>query len=70
MASVEEIVRQADELSPDDQTRLVRELARTMLKRHMAEAAANPISPLPIAEDEINRIVHETRRETLRARGL
>lgn len=68
--SVEDVMEQVNSLSQDDQAQLAAELARKVLKRKLSEIGSLPDTPLPLTDVEIDQIVHEARRETLRARGI
>lgn len=68
--SVEELMEQAEALSPADQSRFAAELARKVLQKRLAEIVSQPDAPLPLTDGEIDQLVHEARRETLRASGL
>jgi len=68
--SVESIVQEFRSLSDSDQHRLLKELMRARLIETARRIAANPQHPLPLDDDDLNRLVHEARREVLRARGL
>lgn len=65
--SVEEILQQAKSLSPDDQSRLVSELARAVLARRLRQTAQSVPGPLPITDEELNRLIKEARGEVIRA---
>lgn len=68
--SVEELLRQAESLSPQDQSRLVQELSRAVLARTLSIAGQKPEVALPIENAELDQIIHEARDEMLRARDL
>jgi hypothetical protein len=70
MANLNDCLSQARQLSPGDQERLVAELSRSVVARHMADLAQGPAAPIPLNDEEIEQLVHEARRETLRASGL
>lgn len=59
--SVEELLRQAETLSPQDQSRLVKELSRAVLARTLAAKGETPEVPLPIEDSELDQIIHEAR---------
>ncbi|QDV89535.1 hypothetical protein RAS2_06050 [Phycisphaerae bacterium RAS2] len=65
--SVEEILQQAKSLSPDDQSRLVSELARAVLARRLRQTTQSASRPLPVTDQELNRLIHEARGEVIRA---
>jgi len=59
-------------LSDEDQRRLLRELTRARLAetaRRITEGTP-PAPVMPVTDEELSRLVHEARREVLRARGL
>lgn len=68
--SIEELMEQADALSPEDQSRFAAELTRKVLRNKLAEDVSKPDAPLPLTDGEIDQLVHEARRKTLRASGL
>ena len=70
MSSVNEILDQVQQLEPAERARLVRELARAALAGKLARVAGRPDMPGALSDEEIDRIVHDARRETLRASGL
>jgi hypothetical protein len=68
--SVEAILQEFRLLSDGDQRRLLKELTRARLAETARRIAESP-QPLPrIDDEELSRLVHEARREVLRARGL
>ncbi len=70
MQTVESILDQFRNLSEEDQRRLVREITRTRLLA-TARRIADGREPMPpVGDEELNQLVHEARREVLRARGL
>ena len=70
MSAIESLVEQFKRLSDDDQKELMRELARARLGATARRIADGPEPPMPVSDEELNEIVHEARREVLRARGL
>lgn len=70
MSAVESIVEQFKRLSDNDQKQLMRELARARLSATARRIAASPEPRMPVSDEELNQLVHEARREVLRARGL
>jgi hypothetical protein len=70
MTAVDEILAKARELPPEDQERIVRELTRDRLIRRLQATEAKSTDQLPISDEELNQLVHEARREVLRAHGL
>lgn len=70
MSSVDQIMSEIEQLSPEDQSRLFRELSSEVLAKRFRERASKGGFPLPVSETELDQIVHEARRETLRAHGL
>lgn len=70
MSNAESILEQFQHLSDEEQDRVVRALTRRRLSAAMRRIADRPEQPLPLSDEEINAVVHEARREMLRARGL
>lgn len=71
MSRADEILRQAVELPADQQCWLIRELARSAFRQTMTRSIAEtPETPLPLSDADLDGLIHEVRRETLRARGL
>jgi hypothetical protein len=61
--SVEELLRQAEALSPQDQSRLVKELSRSVLKRNLAATGSKPEIALLIEDSELDQIIREARKD-------
>ena len=57
-------------LSDEDQRRLLKELTRARLAERARRIAEGTEPPPPVNDEELNRLVHEARREVLCARGL
>lgn len=70
MPTVDQIIQEIEQLSPEDQSRLFHELSREVLAKRFRERASQGGFPLPVSDFELDQIVHEARRETLRAHGL
>ena len=70
MSTVDVIMSEIQQLSAEEQSRLFRELSRELLAKRFRERAEKGDAPLPISDLELDQIVHEARREMLRARGL
>ncbi len=70
MVSVDDILEQVEHLEPAEKARLVRELARAGLARKLAQVGNRDDVSGALSDEEIDRIVHDARRETLRASGL
>ena len=70
MSTVEAIISEIAQLPAAEQSRLLHELGRSILAQRFRERAEREDVPLPISDVELNEIVHEARRETLRAHGL
>ena len=70
LLSIESILHEFRSFSDADQRRLLKELTGARLAETARRIAANPQGPAPVADEELNRLVHEARREVLRARGL
>ncbi len=45
-------------------------LGRARLIQALREIEARPEGPRPVSDEELDRLVHQARREILRARGL
>lgn len=70
MPTVESILEQAAQLNEADRERLVRLLRRRRFDEVLSKIEHNDSGALPIGDDELDRLVHEARREVLRARGI
>jgi len=70
MPAVDQILLEIEQLSPEDQSRLFHELNHKVLARRFRDRASQGGFPLPVSDFELDQIVHETRREVLRARDL
>lgn len=70
MSTVNDIIGQIEQLSPEDQDLLWNEISHKFLARKFRERGNQPEKPLPISDVELDQIVHEARQEVLRARGL
>ncbi len=70
MPTVESILEQADRISEPERERLLRALRRRRFDEILRQIESRPASDLPVSEEELDRLVHEARREVLRARGL
>ena len=70
MSTVDAIMSEIHQLSAEEQARLLRELSREILAKRFRERAERSNGPLPFSDAELDQIVHEARRETLRAHDL
>lgn len=70
MPTVESILEQAAQLNEADRERLVRLLRRRRFDEVLSQIEHNGSESLPVGDDELGRLVHEARREVLRARGI
>jgi len=70
MPTVESILEQADLLSEAERERLLRALRRKRFDEILRRIERGPEPEMPLDEKELDRLVHETRREVLRARGF
>lgn len=70
MPTVESILEQAAQLNEADRERLVRILRRRRFDEVLARIEHSSSDVLSVGDDELDRLVHEARREVLRARGL
>ncbi|MCC6360333.1 MAG: hypothetical protein IT450_16455 [Phycisphaerales bacterium] len=70
MPTVESILEQADQLPEPERERLLRALRRRRFDEILRRIERKPAPALPVSEEELDRLVHEARREVLRARGL
>jgi hypothetical protein len=70
MPTVESILEQVDRLTEAERERLLRALRRRRFDEILRRIESRPTSDLPVSEQELDRLVHEARREVLRARGL
>jgi hypothetical protein len=70
MSTVDAIMSQIHRLSTEEQSALFVEFSREMLARRFGARANGPETELPVSDAELNQLVHEARRETLRAHGL
>lgn len=68
--TVESILDQADLLSEAERERLLRALRRKRFDEVLRRIEKGPEPAMPVSEEELERLVHEARREVLRARGL
>lgn len=70
MATIDAIMSEIHRLSDQEQSALFQEFSREMLAKRFGARAEGPEIGLPVSDAELNQIVHEARRETLRAHGL
>jgi len=70
MSTVDQIMSEIERLSPEDQSKLFSRLSREVLAKRFRERANRGDSPLPVSDTELDQIVHEARREVLRAHDL
>lgn len=70
MPTIENILEQVQLLSEPDQEQLLRELRRRRFDHVFRRIEEGPEPPMPVSDEELDRIVHEARRGVLRARGL
>ena len=68
--TVEEILSYVDELSAADQDRVAAELAMRRWQLTLQRIATQGRDELPVADEELDALVHKARGETLRASGL
>lgn len=70
MSTLESLLNQAKDLSESDQELLLRELRRWRFDQVLRRLEKKTEQPPPVTDEELDALVHETRREVLRARGL
>lgn len=70
MPTVESILDQADQLSEAERERLLRALRRKRFDEVLRRLEQGPEPTAPVSDEELDRLVHEARREVLSARGL
>jgi hypothetical protein len=70
MSAVESILEQVGRLTPDERQLLMKQLALSDLRETMKRIGSRPEEPLPLSDQEIDELVHASRGEMLRARGL
>jgi hypothetical protein len=63
-------MEQFEQLTEPERERLVRTLRRRRFDEVLQRIESGSAPPLPVTEEELDRLVHEARREVLRARGL
>lgn len=70
MSTIDQILTEISGLSEEDQETLVRRLNRTVLAKRFFDRGHGSDAPLPVSDQELDRIVHEARSEALREHGF
>lgn len=70
MSTVDQIMTEIERLPAEEQSELLRQITRKILAKKFEARADQADTPLPVTDAELDQIVHEARRETLRAHGL
>jgi len=70
MPTVDSILEQADLLSEVEREHLLRALRRKRFDEILRRIEQGPPPVMAVSDEELDRIVHEARREVLRGRGL